>query len=268
MVGTGQKERELGTETRAIKKQLPADCQMLFFSATYTDQIINFSKQLIGGKATICRLASTESLVLPEIFQVRINVNGRDGKLKVLKEIYSLLSLEKSIVFCNTKNDANTIAKDLEDSGYTCSCFTGELEPAERDRVFSGFCYGDVKVLITTNLLSRGVDVPAVSAVVNYDVPTFMDKRGDSTAYVHRIGRCSRFGRHGTAITLLDGEKDAKAMVDIEEFYNYTPDKRMTAEWSSEDIVGLTDEIDRKMKAPSEEIALLVDDDVNNNDAA
>ena len=97
---------------------------------------------------------------------------------------------------------------------------------------------------MTTNVLARGVDVPAVAVVVNYDLP--IQRIGsrvvaDEATYLHRIGRCGRFGRRGTAINFLETPQDFQFLMDIEK--HYSPQKRMTAEWDPTDIEGLSDAI-------------------------
>jgi ATP-dependent RNA helicase DDX19/DBP5 len=100
-------------------------------------------------------------------------------------------------------------------------------------------------VLITTNALARGVDVPAVAVVVNYDLPVQRMPNGaliaDEATYLHRIGRCGRFGRRGTAINFLEGPRDEDILIAIEK--HYSPEKRMTTEWDATDIEGLSDAI-------------------------
>ena len=103
----------------------------------------------------------------------------------------------------------------------------------------------NAQVLITTNVLARGVDVPAVAVVVNYDLP--VQRTGtnhitaDEATYLHRIGRCGRFGRRGTAINFLESPQDFDLMIDIEK--HYSPDRRMTTEWDPTDIEGLSEAI-------------------------
>ena len=100
------------------------------------------------------------------------------------------------------------------------------------------------QVLITTNVLARGVDVPAVAVVVNYDLPVQRigtNISADEATYLHRIGRCGRFGRRGTAINFLETPQDFNLMIDIEK--HYSPERRMTTEWDPTDIEGLSDAI-------------------------
>jgi len=132
----------------------------------------------------------------------------------------------------------------MTDENFEVSKLHGGLLPEQRDQVMSDFREGRTKVLITTNVLARGVDIPAVGVVVNYDIP--VERQGqkvvaDEATYLHRIGRCGRFGRRGTAINFLERETDFKHLEDIEKYYS--PNKRMTTEWDPNDIEGLSQRV-------------------------
>lgn len=146
------------------------------------------------------------------------NYNG--GKLEFLADIYSLLTIGQSIVFVGTKKDANMVHDTLETSGYTCSVLHGGVEPAERDATMLAFRNGESNVLITTNVLARGVDVDNVCLVINYDVPVDKDQNPDYETYLHRIGRTGRFGRKGTAINLIGDQASLEVLAAIEEKYS------------------------------------------------
>eukprot|EP00597_Dinobryon_sp_UTEXLB2267_P005711 CAMPEP_0170059962 /NCGR_PEP_ID=MMETSP0019_2-20121128/2055_1 /TAXON_ID=98059 /ORGANISM="Dinobryon sp., Strain UTEXLB2267" /LENGTH=543 /DNA_ID=CAMNT_0010265367 /DNA_START=35 /DNA_END=1666 /DNA_ORIENTATION=- len=234
-------EKSLGADTLRIKKMLHPEAQVLFFSATYSKEVLDYARMIIP-RAYVVKPKSTEELVLDVIFQVRVNVTlCPGGKLKVLQEIYELLTIQQSIVFVEMKRDADKVAKMMIDAGFMVSSLHGELLPIERDRVMEDFRSGQSKVLITTNALARGVDVPAVAVVVNYDLPVKrVNARKvtyDAETYLHRIGRCGRFGRRGTAVNFLENPLDFQILEDIERVYS--PEKRMTTEWDPNDIAGL-----------------------------
>lgn len=115
--------------------------------------------------------------------------NYEGGKLEFLADIYSLLTIGQSIIFVATKNAANDVHRTLQEGGYMCSVLHGGVEPTIRDETMDAFRNGEATVLITTNVLARGVDVENVCLVINYDPPT--DKEGDPDyeTYLHRIGR-------------------------------------------------------------------------------
>jgi ATP-dependent RNA helicase DDX19/DBP5 len=141
------------------------------------------------------------------------------GKLEFLADIYSLLTIGQSIVFVGRKTEADLVHKTLSDAGYTCSVLHGAVEPAERDKTMESFRNGESNVLITTNVLARGVDVDNVCLVVNYDVPVTKEDEPDYETYLHRIGRTGRFGRKGTAINLIDDQKSIEILAAIEKHF-------------------------------------------------
>jgi ATP-dependent RNA helicase DDX19/DBP5 len=142
------------------------------------------------------------------------------GKIQFLSDIYSLLTVGQSIVFVQTRREADAVAKALAEGGYTCSVLHGEVEAQDRDRVMQDFRDMKSNVLITTNVLARGVDVDTVGLVVNYDVPVDRNGQPDYETYLHRIGRTGRFGRKGTAISLVGDERSVRILAAIEKFYS------------------------------------------------
>lgn len=131
-----------------------------------------------------------------------------------------MLTLGQSIVFVETKRSADVVQSTLAKAGYTCSVLHGGVEPEQRDITMEDFRDGRSNVLITTNVLARGVDVDNVCLVVNYDPPTDKDKNPDFETYLHRIGRTGRFGRKGTAINLIDNDRDLNILAAIERHFS------------------------------------------------
>lgn len=158
--------------------------------------------------------------VVDVIKQLWIDTRGYDGgKLEFLSDIYSLLTIGQSIVFVGTKRDADSVHRTLSDSGYACSVLHGGVTPEERDLTMQAFRDGESTVLITTNVLARGVDVDNVMMVVNYDVPADREGNPDYETYLHRIGRTGRFGRKGTAISLISDDKSLNILASIEQHF-------------------------------------------------
>lgn len=154
------------------------------------------------------------------IKQLWIDTRGYQGrKLEFLADIYSLLTIGQSIIFVETKNSADMVHRTLSNAGYTCSVLHGSIEPAQRDETMEAFRNGESNVLITTNVLARGVDVDNVCLVVNYDPPTDRSGEPDFETYLHRIGRTGRFGRKGTAISLVDDQKSIEVLARIEQHF-------------------------------------------------
>jgi len=111
------------------------------------------------------------------------------------------------------------VHRTLSEAGYTCSVLHGNIEPAMRDVTMEAFRNGESNVLITTNVLARGVDIDNVCMVVNYDAPTDKDGNPDFETYLHRIGRTGRFGRKGTALNLIDDQKSIEVLAAIEQYF-------------------------------------------------
>ncbi|RYG66221.1 DEAD/DEAH box helicase, partial [archaeon] len=237
-------EKSLGAETLFIRNKLPPSTQLLLFSATYTPDVIAFARKIVP-RAYLVTPRSTEELVLDVIFQVKMDVRrAARGKLGVLQDIYDFMTLQQSIVFVERKAEADSVASMMRRAGFEVSVLHGELPPQERDRVMDDFRGGRTKVLITTNALARGVDVPAVAVVVNYDLPVARQGNrlvADEATYLHRIGRCGRFGRRGTAISFLERPEDFRIIEDIERYFS--PSKSMLTDWDPADIEGLSDTI-------------------------
>lgn len=143
------------------------------------------------------------------------------GKLEFLADIYSLLTIGQSIVFVGRKDEADAVHSTLQQAGYTCSVLHGAVETTQRDAVMDDFRNGISNVLITTNVLARGVDVDNVCMVVNYDIPVTKDgNQPDYETYLHRIGRTGRFGRKGTAINLIADQKSIEMLAAIEQHFS------------------------------------------------
>lgn len=240
-------QRALGTDTMIVRQKLPATTQILMFSATYTEEIMRFAHK-VNPNAYVVTPRSKEELVLDVIFQVKMDVNKcAGGKLQVLKDIYDFMTVQQSIVFVERKVEADRVATMMRSGGFEVSVLHGDLQGSQRDQVMNEFRSGHTKVLITTNALARGVDVPAVAVVVNYDLPVrrigTTKAEPDESTYLHRIGRCGRFGRRGTAINFLQTAEDFAVLKAIEEFYlgpGSAGKKSMFTDWDPNDIEGLT----------------------------
>jgi ATP-dependent RNA helicase DDX19/DBP5 len=129
------------------------------------------------------------------------------------------LTIGQSIVFVGRKDEADLVHQTLSSSGYTCSVLHSRVDAEQRDETMEQFRNGQSNVLITTNVLARGVDVDNVCLVVNYDVPVDKDGQAAYETYLHRIGRTGRFGRKGTAITLIDDDESLQILQNIEKHF-------------------------------------------------
>lgn len=185
---------------------------------------------------------------------------GENKKLQILKEIYGFFDIEQSIIFTETKNEAAEVAQMFVNEKYSVSYLHSGLGPDARDLEFKKFREGKTKVLVTTNVLARGVNVPSVDVVVNYNMPLKKTEgylKADPETYIHRMGRCGRFGRQGTAITFLTSPQDEQMLQHIERYYNYdTAVKRMTEEWDPNEIESLADMVRQRSQAAVEPVHL------------
>lgn len=204
-----------------IKQQMPKDCQSLFFSATFPKEVVDFATKMVQNPDKILIETGPEFLVLDVIKQIWIDTQTYDGgKLAFLSDIYSLLTIGQSIVFVETKKEANAVHQTLTNDGYSCSILHGQIDNDQRDATMEAFRNNESNVLITTNVLARGVDVDNVCLVVNYDVPRDKDGEPDFETYLHRIGRTGRFGRKGTAINLVDNQRSIEVLAAIEAHFS------------------------------------------------
>ncbi|KAL3924723.1 MAG: hypothetical protein SGARI_005979, partial [Bacillariaceae sp.] len=202
-----------------IKKNMPKNCQSLLFSATFPQEVVQFADKMVHKPDKIL-IESEESLVLDVIKQLWVDTRAYGGgKLEFLADIYSLMTIGQSIVFVGTKRNADMVHRTLTDAGYTCSVLHAGLQPDERDATMQAFRNGESNVLITTNVLARGVDIDNVCMVINYDVPTTKDGGPDFETYLHRIGRTGRFGKKGTAISLIDDDPSLQVLASIENHF-------------------------------------------------
>lgn len=204
-----------------IQKQMPRSCQSLLFSATFPPEVIAFASKMVHNPDKILIEEGPEFLVLDVIKQLWIDTRTYEGgKLGFLADIYSLLTIGQSIVFVRTKRDADMVFETLTTQGFTCSVLHSNVENAARDATMEAFRNGESNVLITTNVLARGVDVDNVCLVVNYDIPVDAVGDPDFETYLHRIGRTGRFGRKGTAINLVDDQRSVEVLAAIEAHFS------------------------------------------------
>lgn len=204
-----------------IKKNMPSKVQNLLFSATFPQRVVEFATKMVQNPDKILIASGPEYLILDVIKQLWIDTQLYEGgKLQFLADIYSLMTIGQSIVFVGTKRSADEVHHTLENGGFSCSVLHGQVDNHERDATMESFRKGESNVLITTNVLARGVDVDNVCLVVNYDPP--VDKRGnpDFETYLHRIGRTGRFGRKGTAINLISDQKSIETLAAIEAHFS------------------------------------------------
>lgn len=177
---------------------LPETCQIALFSATMPPEVKDLTDKIL--KDPVCVTLRAEEVKLDGIQQFYVETEKDEWKLECLCDIFESLSITQSIMFTNSRERAERLYNALSERGFPVSIIHGELNQAIRQQRMGEFRSGRTRVLIATNLLARGIDVQQVSVVFNFDMPTFEDKEN----YIHRIGRTGRYGRKGTAISLIN----------------------------------------------------------------
>ncbi|OQR66862.1 eukaryotic initiation factor 4A-I-like [Tropilaelaps mercedesae] len=185
--------------------------QVILLSATMPSDVLEVTKCFMRDPIRI--LVKREELTLEGIKQFYVDVKKEDWKFDTLTDLYETLTITQAVIFCNTRRKVDWLTEKMTDRDFTVSSLHGDMTQQERDVIMRAFRSGSSRVLITTDLLARGIDVQQVSLVINFDLPTNREN------YIHRIGRGGRFGRKGVAINLIT-EDDKRILKDIESFYN------------------------------------------------
>ncbi|HEY7977575.1 MAG TPA: DEAD/DEAH box helicase [Rhizomicrobium sp.] len=196
-------------DVEEICKKLPFTRQTLFYSATMPPEIQKLADKFLHNPARVevSRPATTAINIKQEIIDVPANDWAkREALRRLIKEAGDITN---AIVFCNRKRDVDIVAKSLTKHGFNAAPLHGDLDQSLRTRTLDGFRAGTVQILVASDVAARGLDIPAVSHVLNYDVPFHADD------YVHRIGRTGRAGRSGEAY-MLATSRDFKQVADIE----------------------------------------------------
>ena len=194
-----------------IVKCIPEKCQICLFSATIPSEVIELTNSFMNNPESI--LVKKEALTLEGITQFYINIKVSDWKYDILKDLYDTISISQCIIYFNSKNKLNQVYKDLIGENFPVSMIHGELTSDERKRTMNEFNGGQTRILLSPDLLSRGIDIQQLSLVINFDIP-----RSKET-YIHRIGRSGRYGRKGVAINFVT-ERDMENLENIRTFYN------------------------------------------------
>jgi len=158
-------------------------------------------------------LVKRDELTLEGIRQFYVGVEQEEWKLETLCDLYETVTITQAVIFCNTRRKVDWLTEKLHSRDFTVSAMHGDMDQTQRDIIMKEFRTGSSRVLITTDLLARGIDVQQVSLVINYDLPNNLEN------YLHRIGRGGRFGRKGVAINFVTKE-DTQLLRQIEKFYN------------------------------------------------
>jgi len=194
-----------------IYRYLPPNAQVVLFSATLPHDVLEMTSKFMTDPVRI--LVKRDELTLEGIKQFFVAVEKEEWKFDTLCDLYDTLTITQAVIFCNTRRKVDWLAEKMREANFTVSCIHSDMEQKERDEVMKQFRAGESRVLISTDVWARGLDVPQVSLVINYDLPN------NRELYIHRIGRSGRYGRKGVAINFVKSD-DIRILRDIEQYYS------------------------------------------------
>lgn len=196
-----------------VFQALDYEVQVILLSATMPQDVFEVTTKFMREPIKI--LVKKEELTLEGIKQFFVNVIHEKDKLTTLIDLYNCLTITQAVIFCNTRKRVQWLSDQLKANDFTVSSMHGDMDQKTREKIMQEFRSGSSRVLITTDLLARGIDVQQVSLVINFDLPINYEN------YIHRIGRSGRFGRKGNAINFVTND-DISHLKGIEDFYNTT----------------------------------------------
>jgi len=202
---------------------MPSNVQVALFSATMPPELNTLTDKFMRNPVKI--LVKNEQLTLEGIKQFYVALDNDDSKYETLKDIYGSLTLSQSIIYCNSVKRVNDLYVAMNSDNYpVCQIHSG-MEKDERLRNYEDFRSGKHRVLISSNVTARGIDVQQVSTVINFDVPNCVH------TYLHRIGRSGRWGRKGVGINFVT-QRDMRQLKMIEQHY-HTTIAELTENWAA-----------------------------------
>ena len=203
---------------------MPQDLQVVLFSATLPPEILEITKEFMRNPIRITMEA--EKLNLECITQYYIALRHDGDKYDTLKDLFSVISVNQTIIYCNSIHRVTDLYKAMTDEGFSVCYIHSSMDKVERDKAFQSFRTGGFRVLISSDITARGIDVQQVSTVINFDITRCPHK------YLHRIGRSGRWGRKGMAINFVT-RQDTETMRRIERHYGIEI-KELPANFSGE----------------------------------
>jgi len=196
-----------------LNSKFPTETRLALFSATMPQNVLDISEHYLSNPVRI--LLPQDEVTLDGIKQYYVMLDREEWKLPVLLDLYQQITVNQALIYVNKRQKAEWLAKQLSSQGFTLEYIHGDMDVVERKKRMDDFRSGMTRVLISTDLLARGIDVQQVSLVINYEMPIQREN------YVHRIGRSGRYGKKGNAINLICQEEMA-AIKEIETHYSTT----------------------------------------------
>ena len=205
MLSSGFKE-----QVYSIFQYLSNDIQIALFSATMPPSLYSLTEKFMRDPIKI--IVKTEQLTLEGIKQYYVNLNDDSQKYETLKDLFSTFSVSQCIIYCNSVRRVADLYDAMLQDGYPVCQIHSNLDKTDRQKNYEAFRSGAQRVLISSNVTARGIDIQQVSIVVNFDIPKCVN------TYLHRIGRSGRWGRKGVGINLIT-RRDVDKLKEIEEYY-------------------------------------------------
>ena len=206
MLSSGFKEQVYN-----IFQYLGNKIQVTLFSATLPNEIQTLTDKFMRDPIKI--LVKTESVTLEGIKQYYVALENDTQKYETMKDLFESISVSQCIIYCNSINRVNDLYEALCKDNFPVCCIHSGMEKSEREKAYTDFTNGGSRVLISSNLTARGIDVQQVSTVINFDIPK------DIHTYIHRIGRSGRWGRKGMGINFIT-QRDIRKIREIEQYYD------------------------------------------------
>lgn len=185
--------------------------QVALFSATLPESIISITNKIMRNPVKIN--VAAEKLTLEGIQQFYIGLDDDKQKYDVIKDLFGSLSVTQTFIYCNSVRRVVDLYEAMKEDGYPVACIHSSMDKVERDNALKEFRKGTTRIMISTNVTARGIDIQQVAVVINFDIPK------DVHTYIHRIGRSGRWGRKGTGINFVT-RRDHSYLKAIETFYH------------------------------------------------
>ena len=203
----------INDKMKILFEKMPIGIQTILISATVDQNAFNVCKKLLHDPIKV--LLKNSEVAVDLISQFYIDVDSEDAKFDTLLDLFGIISTTQTIIFCNTISQVEYIKEKLESNNFIITCIHSKLQQEERNNIVQDFRDGKTRILLTSDILSRGIDIPQVNLVINYDLPDVKE------TYIHRIGRCGRFGKKGVAISMVksDNQSDVKTLQKMKSIY-------------------------------------------------
>ena len=206
-----------------IFQYMPQDIQVGLFSATMPQEILNIADKFTRTPVKI--LVKSEALTLDGISQYHVCIDNDEQKYECIKDIYSSFSMAQCIIYCNSVHRVSELYEAMKNDNYPVGQIHSSMDKDKRTESYKKFKSGETRVLISSDVTSRGIDIQQVSTVINFDLPNC------EHTYLHRVGRSGRWGRKGVAINFVT-RRDTLKLKEIETHYSLQIPE-MPSNWST-----------------------------------